>query len=96
MVSGANIVFIDATHINPASRNKTLSRLNPDKNAILTFEVMKTDLDTCLARNRKREGFERVPDDVIKKMTKNFKNPTANESLSKDNWGFAKVRIHLN
>lgn len=93
MEIGIDYVFVDATHISRASRAKLLSRLRPDPNTVLTFEVMDCGLDTCLARNATRTGFARVPDSAIKNMKKGYRPPTM-EEFSNYLYGFKKVTIN--
>ena len=92
MEIGIDYVFVDATHISRASRAKLLSRLRPDPNTVLIFEVMDCGIDTCLARNATRTGFARVPDSAIRNMKKNYKAPTPQE-FSNYLYGFKKVVI---
>ena len=72
-------IFIDATHISPASRAKVLKCLRPDSSTELEVVVLNPSLDECLRRNAKRTGFELVPDGAIKKMYQDFTFPTISE-----------------
>ena len=68
-------IYIDATHLNDRSREKTLSRL-PRKNINkITNVVFMVPIETCLERNAQRIGREVVPEDVIRNMQKSFKMP---------------------
>lgn len=89
-----DVVFVDATHINSKSRAKLLKRLKPDPNTTLTFEVMQTSAATCLTRNSKRKGFEKVPNTVIQNMMRNFEIPSKDE-FPKDNYGFGSIRVNI-
>lgn len=73
-------VYADATHINPASRSKLLKALHiqPKELGAVYFE---TPLEVCLERNAKRVGRFRVPDEVIKKMAKNYIAPSCDEGF---------------
>lgn len=72
-------IIIDATHLTKASRAKVLKRLaSVDE---IRAIVMTTPLETALERNAKREGRERVPDDVIKSMYESFELPTKEEGF---------------
>lgn len=93
MELGIDVVFIDATHINPASRNKVLSRLLPDPSTDLILEVMQVPLQDCLERNDKREGLAHVPDRAILRMEKDFVSPTEEEFIKTNNYGFKNVTI---
>lgn len=72
-------IIIDATHLTKASRAKVLKRLaSVDE---IRAIVMTTPLEVALERNAKREGRERVPDDVIKSMYDSFELPTKEEGF---------------
>ena len=68
-------IYVDATHINEASREKLLGRLkNLDKvniNAVL-FNI---PLEVCLERNAQRTGRACVPETAIRNMYKNLTDP---------------------
>ena len=68
------IVFADATHISEGSRMKVLNRLDLTDVEVRPI-VIETSLTTCLANNSTREGLQRVPDQVIKRMFNQFKHP---------------------
>ena len=72
-------IYLDATHLNDASRFKTLSQLELAKVDEIILVIMDTPLETCLKRNSTRVGRRFVPEDVIKKMYKSFKPYTENE-----------------
>lgn len=71
-------VFADATHINQKSRNKILNKLNLSDVDIIPIFV-NTPIETCLERNKLREGLSRVPDSAIKDMNSRLEPPTYNE-----------------
>lgn len=68
-------IYVDATHLNEASREKLLGRLkNLDKvniNAVL-FNI---PLEICLERNAQRTGRACVPETAIRNMHKNLTDP---------------------
>ena len=68
-------IYIDATHLNDRSRNKTLSRLPKENIREITNVIFAIPIETCLERNRQRTGRAVVPDDVILNMAKSFKTP---------------------
>ena len=68
-------VYIDATHLNDKSREKTLSRLPKDNIEKITNVVFVVPIETCLERNALRTGREVVPEDAIRNMAKSFKMP---------------------
>jgi len=65
-------VVIDQTTINRDSLIKLLASINIPVECKLVFHFFLTPLEECLRRNVFREGFERVPDDVIQRMHKGF------------------------
>ena len=70
-------VYIDATHLNEASRNKTLSHLTIPDNYNLIAVCFRPPLSTCLERNAKRQGRERVPDHVVRSMYNRYTKPSS-------------------
>ena len=74
-------VYIDATHHNDRSREKTLSRLPKDNIEKITVVIFTTPIDVCLERNRQRAGRAVVPDDVILNMAKSFKDSGKYENI---------------
>ena len=76
-------IFIDATHLNKKSRNKTLSRLKKELITELNCIVFTTPLKECLIRNSKRQGRAQVPSDVIIDMFKHFTYPSKDENFDK-------------
>ena len=61
-------VIADATHLNWASRNKTINHLHLSKVEEVIPVIFNTPLNVCLDRNSKREGRARVPDAVVRQM----------------------------
>ena len=94
MKLGIDVVFADATHINPASRAKLLNRLKPDPHTRLRFEVIDTPVEVAIKRNNQRSGFAKVPESAIKNMNKKFVIPS-NKEFPKDKWGFADIKVFL-
>lgn len=68
-------IYVDATHLNDKSRNKTLRRLPKDNIEEIINVVFSVSLDTCLERNAMRTGRAVVPDSVIRSMAKSFAMP---------------------
>jgi predicted kinase len=68
-------VYVDATHLNDRSRDKTVNRLAKENIAEITNVVFTTPLGICLERNAKRTGRERVPDEVIRGMSSCCEHP---------------------
>ena len=71
----AEDIYIDATHLNDRSREKTLSRLPKENINKITNAVFLVPIETCLERNAQRTGREVVPEDAIRNMAKSFKMP---------------------
>lgn len=74
-------IFIDATHLNPISRKKVLSKLKLKRGNELYAIYFDVPLDICLERNNKRTGRSYVPEDVIVDMYNNFVVPTLDEGF---------------
>lgn len=72
---GIEIVYADATHINTASRMKTMRALKIAENVKVIPVYFNTPLSLCLERNAMRSGRALVPDDVIKQMYSNKTSP---------------------
>lgn len=68
-------IYIDATHVTKAGRNKVLNCLNLDKVDKKCAVLATTPLHTCLLRNSLREGRERVPESAINNMALSFEWP---------------------
>lgn len=79
--SDIDIIYIDATHINKKSRNKTLNLLNKNYISELNCICFTTPKEVCLERNSLRKGRSRVPDSAIHNMFKNYKCPNKNEEF---------------
>lgn len=71
----AEDIYIDATHLNDRSREKTLSRLPKENIEKITNVVFRVPIETCLERNALRSGREVVPESAIRNMEKSFKMP---------------------
>lgn len=80
-------VYVDATHLNNKSRNKTirnLNRKNVDKIVHVVFDV---PLEVCLERNAQRTGRAAVPEDVIRNMNNSFTFPNEPYTIYVDQRG---------
>lgn len=75
-----NNVFADATHLNFASRNKTISRIHVPVDEI-NVVFLDTSLDICIKRNAQRTGRKFVPETVIKNMYRSIKFPEKEEGI---------------
>lgn len=81
---GVTDIYVDATHLNEKSRNKTLSRLDR-KNVHIIPVYFDTPFLMCLKQNNYRSGRERVPEEVIGNMYKSIKRPTHKEKYKYEN-----------
>ena len=68
-------IYVDATHLNEASREKLLGRLKNLENVNLNAVVFDIPLEVCLERNAQRTGRAYVPETAIRNMYNNFRNP---------------------
>ena len=73
-------IFADATHLNFASRNKTISGIHVPVDEI-NVVFLNTSLDTCIKRNAQRTGRKFVPETVIKNMYRSIKFPEKEEGI---------------
>ena len=72
-------IFADATHLNEASRNKLLDKLDLEniKICAVSFNI---PVETCLEQNEKRKGTRGyVPRRVIRDMARKYQAPHNNE-----------------
>lgn len=70
---GKNVV-LDATNLGRKKRKNLLSHLNRTHcKKICVFFIIHKDI--CIARNKNREGYARVPDDSMETMLRNFEAP---------------------
>lgn len=77
-----DVTVADATHLNQGSRLKLLNSLGANlKGVRVEAIVLRTSLDTALARNSQRIGRELVPEDAIKSMSNNFTFPKFEEGF---------------
>lgn len=84
-------IYIDATHLNDRSREKTLSRLPKENINKITNVVFVVPIETCLERNALRTGREVVPESAIRNMAKAFKMPKKYSTIIVDAGGRENV-----
>ena len=73
-------VFVDATHLNPASRNKLLRNIK--YKTITKIVWMKTPLSVAIERNEKRAGTQAyVPKGQIRRMYYSMVEPNFYEGF---------------
>ena len=73
-------VIADATHLNGVSRLKLLNSLNLENTDVIPI-FFKVSLETCLARNAKREGRAKVPESALMNMYHSMTDP-ANDAAA--------------
>jgi len=70
----------DATHLNEFSRRKLTQAIDMQfQNYEIVYVVFDTDADTCVARNENRSGRRYVPENVIRNMCRDFREPSLDE-----------------
>ena len=74
-------IYIDATHLNKRSRDKTIRRLYRENIGELNCVCFSTPKEVCHARNHLREGRARVPATAIDNMFNSYFYPGANENF---------------
>ena len=79
IMAGRNCIA-DATHLNMFSRCKltqALDQYTTDyKIVCVVFDI---DADTCVERNKAREGRRNIPENIIRNMCRDFRAPTYDE-----------------
>ncbi len=72
----------DATHLNMFSRCKLMQALDMyTRDYEIVFVVFDVDADTCVEHNKARTGRRNVPENVIRKMCRDFRPPTMDEDI---------------
>jgi predicted kinase len=76
-------VFVDATHLNEASRTRLLRSLGGNlKDVEVNAIFVKTSLETALKQNENRKGTRAyVPETVIRRMASQITMPTKEEGF---------------
>lgn len=87
---GVQRIYIDATHISPASRKKILSRIINRQNLSLQVVSISCPTKVAQARNLNRTGFAQVPRTAIYNMARRFKKPEVDEFTT---FGFKAVTV---
>ena len=75
-------VWMDATHLSIASRDKALNRVTAARDEMNAF-FFTTPMEYCIERNDKREGRERVPKGHINRMAYQLEPPVPYEGFDK-------------
>ena len=79
-LDNGKVVYADATHLNGVSRLKLLNNLNLENTEVIPI-FFKVSLETCLARNAKREGRAKVPESALINMYYSMTDP-ANDATA--------------
>lgn len=74
-------IYIDATHLNKRSRDKTLRRVNKVNIAEINCVCFSTPRTVCQKRNDLREGRAKVPAAAIDNMFQSYFYPGINENF---------------
>lgn len=78
---GTNI-YVDATHLNKAARDKVLKRLNLDLLDEINCVFFDVSAEIAIERNENRTGLAHVPRSVIRRMWHQHEKPEANEQFT--------------
>ena len=79
LIDGFDVVA-DATHLNEFSRRKLTQAIDiyyEDYEIVMI--VFNVNADTCVERNKNREGRANVPENIIRNMCRDFRAPTLEE-----------------
>lgn len=68
-------IYVDATHLNDRSREKTLRQLTLPENITVVNVVFRVPMHICLQRNMQRTGRELVPEKALRRMYYAFQMP---------------------
>ena len=77
----ATNIYVDATHLNRAARDKVLRRLNLDLLDETICVFFNIDAETAIERNEPRTGQAHVPRSVIRRMALSHVMPSADEKF---------------
>ena len=79
LVDGFDVIA-DATHLNEFSRRKLTQAIDMYyDNYKIVYVVFDVSADTCVERNKNREGRANVPENIIRNMCRDFRAPTLDE-----------------
>lgn len=88
-------IYIDATHLNDKSRNKTLNRLPKENVKEIINVVFLVPIEVCLERNAQRTGREMVPESVIRNMANSYSMPKKYSTIIINEKGEEKYGTHF-
>ena len=79
-IANGDDAIADATHLNMFSRCKLMQALDQYTHDYeIICVVFTTDVNTCVERNKAREGRRHVPENIIRNMCRDFRVPTMDE-----------------
>ena len=79
LISGFDVIA-DATHLNEMSRRKLTQAIDMYyDNYKIVYVIFDVAADTCVERNKNREGHANVPENIIRNMCRDFRAPTLDE-----------------
>lgn len=87
LANNKDIIF-DATNLHRKKRIALMRQIREKfkNNVFITYILFTTPIEFCKKMNSKREGFARVPDEVIENMAKSFEIPLKGE-------GYDNIRV---
>jgi predicted kinase len=75
-------IYVDATHLNKAARDRVLKRLNLDLLDEVNCVFFDVSAEVAIERNENRTGLAYVPRSVIRRMWYQYEKPKANERFT--------------
>lgn len=78
----ATNIYVDATHLNKAARDRVLKRLNLDLLDEVNCVFFDVSAEVAIERNENRTGLAYVPRSVIRRMWYQHEKPKANERFT--------------
>ena len=81
-IESATDIYIDATHLNKAARDKVLNRLNLDSLDEVNCVFFDIPSEVAIERNENRTGLAHVPRSVIRRMALSHTMPEADENFT--------------
>lgn len=81
-IESATDIYVDATHLNKAARDKVLNRLNLDSLDEVNCVFFDIPSEVAIERNENRTGLAHVPRSVIRRMALSHTMPEAEENFT--------------
>ena len=80
MMNAGYDVVADATHLNEFSRRKLTQAIDMyTTDYKIIYVVFHVDANTCVERNKSRVGRANVPENIIRNMCRDFREPSKDE-----------------